>query len=82
MSSKSIHINDNLNTHFTAEGLQPASVFARVYQGLRGLVVRSELEKARAAYRTRQQRQAPRHQLLDDLPIEDKMRNGMYRWMD
>lgn len=82
MNSKSIHIDHNAESTFDSIALQPASIFGRIYKGLRSLLVRGELEKAQAGYRAKQQRQGSQQDVLRDFSIEDKLRYGMHRWMD
>jgi len=82
MNSKSIHIDQNIHSNFDATALQSASIVRKIYKGLSGLLFRSELEKSQARYQAKQQRQDPQHGSLKDLSMEDKLRHGMYRWMD
>jgi len=82
MNGKSIQIDQNANSHFNAIALQPASTIGKIYRTLSGLLFRSELEKAQARYQARHQRKGLQHNPLKDLPLEEKLRFGMYRWMD
>ena len=47
------------------------------------LFVRSELEKAQAGYRQKQQQQSPVQQdILSNMPVETKQALGMHRWIN
>jgi len=82
MNSKSIQIDQNIHSNFDATTLQSASIIHKFCKALSGLLFRSELGKAQARYQAKQQRQDLQHDSFNDFSMEDKLRHGMYRWMD
>jgi hypothetical protein len=79
MNYDSTHIDHNESTGTT---VPPVSVIADIVTKLRSWLQRSDLQKAQAHYRCKQQRQAHQPGVLENLPLRDKLRLGMHRWMD
>ncbi len=79
MNSKSMHIDHSTDPGGTESS---ASIFAILANLVNARFGRSGLEKAQDYYRCKQQRQQPRHDILDSLPLEAKLRLGMHRWID
>ena len=82
MNSKSIHIDYSSNPGITDTAAQSTSIITTLARQIRAWFIRSELEKAQAHYRCKQQRQQPRANILDSLPTEEKLHLGMYRSID
>ena len=82
MNTKSIH---SIHANYADLTVQPVSAITALYRKVSALFVRSELAKAQAGYRTKQQRQTTHRNpqnMVNSLPIEEKLRLGMYRWID
>jgi len=80
MNTKSIHIDHSSYADLAA---QPVSLIATFFKKVSSLFIRSELEKAQANYRLKQQQQSPQQQdILSSMPVETKLGLGMYRLMD
>ena len=85
MNSKAIHIEQYANTDIDQLVSRPASVITAICEKVSGFLVRSEQHRAQAEYRAKQQRQARIEAHQDaflGLSLEEKLRHGMYRWMD
>jgi hypothetical protein len=85
MTSKTIHIDHSTQANYADLTVQPISAITELYRKVSALFVRSELAKAQAGYRTKQQRQTTHRNpqnMVNSLPIEEKLRLGMYRWID
>jgi hypothetical protein len=85
MNTKSIHIDHSTHANYADLATQPVSIIAALYNKVSAFFVRSELEKAQAAYQVKQQRRSTHHNpqtIINSLPIEEKLRLGMYPWMD
>ena len=64
---------------------QPVSMLSKFASKISSYIFRSELERSQAKYRAKQQhndRKQVQRDIVNTLPIEDKLRLGMYRWMD
>ena len=85
MNSKSIRIEHNSQADFVEITSALVSTLSAICKKLAGLLIRTELEKAQESYRAKQQHQM-RQQITQDalqgLSIEEKMRHGMYRFMN
>ena len=78
-------INIEHGTHSTCADLttKPASWINTLYSKVVAVFVRSELERAQAGYRQKQQRQSPVQQdILSNMPVETRLGLGMYRCID
>ena len=86
MNSKAIHIDHNSNAQHCAEMTTgPLSVITPIGKKVASFFVRSELARAQGEYHRKQQRLSvhrSRQDILGSLPVEDKLRLGMYRWMN
>jgi hypothetical protein len=85
MNSNQLHANDIARDKIDSIASQQASSIGSVLQKIRGFFIRSELEKAQAHYACKRQRQQPgdyQRNIVDSLPVEDKLILGMYRSMD
>ena len=85
MTSKTIRIDHGTHTNCADLTDQPISFITTIYRKVSSLFARSELAKAQAGYRVKQQRQTThRHpqDIVSSLAVEDKLRFGMYRWID
>ena len=85
MTSKTIHIDHDTQTNYADLTVQPVSVITALYRKVSALFVRSELAKAQAGCRIKQQRQTTHRNpqdMINSLAVEDKLRLGLYRWID
>jgi hypothetical protein len=85
MNTKSIHIDHSTHANYADLATQPVSIIAALCNRISTFFVRSELEKAQAAYQVKQQRRSTHRNpqnMIDSLPVEEKLRLGMYHWMD
>jgi len=83
MNTKSIHIDHSTHSNYTDLATQPISLIVTLCKKASSLFIRSELEKAQANYRLKQQQQSPQQQdILSSMPVETKLGLGMYRLMD
>jgi hypothetical protein len=85
MTSKTIRIDHVTQANCADLTVQPVSAITALYRKISTLFVRSELAKAQAGYRTKQQRQTTHRipqDMINSLAVEDKLRLGMYRWID
>ena len=85
MTSKTIRIDHGNQANCVDLTVQPVSFISALYRRISALFVRSELAKAQAGYRTKQQRQTTHRMpqdMINSLAVEDKLRLGMYRWID
>jgi SUMO ligase MMS21 Smc5/6 complex component len=88
MNTESIHIESiqiEQGTHSNHADLttNPVSFISTLCEKVSTFFIRSELQKAQAGYQQKQQRQSSNQQdILGSMPLETKLGNGMYRWMD
>jgi len=85
MNTKSIHIDHSTHANYADLTSQPASIIAALCNKVSAFFVRSELAKARANYQIKQQRRSTHRNpqnMVNSLPLEEKLRLGMYHWMD
>ena len=83
MNSKTLQINSIADTQLDRLAGAPKSIVSVIIKRISGYLVRSEAEKARARYRAKHAAEASGNtDIVRDLPIEDKLRLGMYRFMD
>lgn len=82
MNSKSMHIDYSTNPGTIDAATHSTSIIAILANLINARFGRSELEKAQANYRCKQQRQQHQPDILGSLPIEEKLRLGMHRWID
>ena len=85
MNTKSIHIDHSTHANYADLTTQPVSIITALCNKVSALFVRSELAKAQAEYQIKQQRQSTHRNpqnMVNSLPVEGKLRLGMYRWMD
>jgi len=85
MNTESIHINHGTESNHTDLTVQPVSAITALYRKVSALFVRSELAKAQAGYRVKHQRQTTHRNpqdMVNSLAVEDKLRLGLYRWID
>jgi hypothetical protein len=64
---------------------QQVSFLTRVFRTASGFMVRTDIEKSQARYQRKLQQQAKSRlvsDVLNTLPVEEKLRLGMYRFMD
>ena len=80
MTTNTIQYGNTENTN--VEPQQPAW-FTAISKKIEGLLNRSQAEAAQAWFKVKRQRQAQSHQdIVNSLPLEEKLRLGMYRYMD
>jgi hypothetical protein len=85
MNTKSIYIDHSTHANYADLTTQPVSIIAALCNKVSAFFVRSELAKAQAEYQVKQQRQSThRHpqNMVNSLPVEEKLRLGMYHLMD
>lgn len=83
MNTKSIHIDHSNHSSYSDLAAQPVSLIATAFKKASSFFFRSELEKAQANYRLKQNQQSPQQQdILSSMPVETKLGLGMYRLMD
>lgn len=83
MNIDSIQIDRNTNQKASTQAVRLLASVATMIRRVRSWTGRGELEKARAHYRSKQQRQQQHRQdILDSLPLESKIGLGMHRWID
>ncbi len=64
---------------------QPISISGNIIGKILSLFARSELEKSQAQYRAKQlytDRMQVQQDIVNTFPLENKLRLGMYHWMD
>ena len=77
MNSKTLQYSSIVNQH--------SSIFTAIKQGISVLMQRQAMAQARARYRSRLQQEARKDlhcNILSDLPVEEKLRLGMYHCID
>ena len=85
MNTKSIHIDHSTHANYADLTTQPASIIAALCNKVPALFVRSGLAKAQAIYQGKQQRRSTHRNpqnMVNGLPVEEKLRLGMYHWMN
>lgn len=88
MTSKSIQLAGQANSEIDAPLSRHPSTFTAILQSIQdtfALLTRSELERSQAWHRTRRARaetmQSGRN-IVDSLPVEEKLRLGLYHLID
>jgi hypothetical protein len=85
MNTKSIHIAHSTHANYADLTTQPVSIIAALCNKVSAFFVRSELAKAQAEYQVKQQRQSTHRNpqnMVNSLPLEEKLRLGMYHLVD
>ena len=83
MNSKTLQINDIANTQLDRLASAPKSLVSIAINKISGYFVRSEAEKARARYRAKHAVESSNSSdIVRDLPVGEKLRLGMYHFMD
>ena len=85
MYSDSPHYQNHSAARVATPTLPRAGFFGAIVDRLTALLTRSAAERAQAYYRARrlhQERAGVGHEIVSSLPIEEKLRLGMYRFMD
>jgi len=85
MYSNSPHYQNHGDASVATPTLPRAGFFGAIVGRLTALLTRSAAERAQAYYRARrlhQERAGVDQEILRSLPIEEKLRLGMYRFMD
>jgi hypothetical protein len=85
MNSKTLRHRNAGNTKLEAFASQQISFFTTISRKVSAFIMRSETEKSRARYKMKrqQQAQAQLHQdIVNTLPVEEKLRLGMYHFMN
>ncbi len=77
MNSKTLQYSPIVDQH--------SSIFTAIKQIISALMQRQAMAQARARYRSRRQQEARKNlhrNILSDLPVEEKLRLGMYHFID
>ncbi len=77
MNSKTLQYSPIVNQH--------SSIFTAIKQRISAWIQRQAMAQARANYRSRLQQETRkdlRRNILSDLPVEEKLRLGMYPFID
>ena len=83
MNTKSIHIEHGTHSNHADRTTKAVSFIATLCKKASALFIRSELEKAQAGYRQKQQRESSTQQdIVSSMPLNTKLGLGMYRWID
>ena len=83
MNTESINIEHGTPSNCADLTTKPVSWIRTLYRRVVTVFVRSELEKAQAGYRQKQQHRSPVQQdILSDMPVETKQALGMHRWIN
>lgn len=85
MNTKSIRIEHDNQPDLEQLASGSVSIIATIRKQLSALLFRSELQKAQAGYRLKQQRQQRNQAATNSftgLSIDEKLRHGLYRYMD
>jgi hypothetical protein len=83
MNTKSIHIDHGTHLNHADLITKAVSLIAMLCKKVSALFIRSELEKAQAGYRQKQQRESSIQQdIVSSMPLKTKLELGMYRWID
>lgn len=83
MNTESIHIDHGTHANHADLTTKSVSLVSTLCKKVSTLFIRSELQKAQAGYRQKQQRQSSIQQdIVSSMPVETKLGLGMYRWMD
>ncbi len=85
MNSESLQYDNSVNSGIEMPVLQQPGFFTAIVKRAVALFARSEIEQSQAWYRKKRER-AVRHEIhqniVGTLPVEEKLRLGMYRFMD
>ena len=83
MNTKNIHIDHGTHSNHADLATKAVSFIATLCKKVSALFIRSELEKAQAGYRRKQQRESAIQQdIVSSMPLNTKLGLGMYRWID
>jgi hypothetical protein len=85
MNFENIRIEQDNQVDFEQVASQSVSIITAIRKQLSTFLFRSELQQAQASYRMKQQRQQREAALQNALPglsLEEKLRHGLYRYMD
>ncbi len=77
MNSKTLQYRPTVNHH--------SSIFIAIQQSISALIQRLAMAQARASYQSRRQQEARKdlhRNILSDLPVEEKLKLGMYHFID
>lgn len=85
MNSDSLQYDNSINSGIELPVLQQPGFFTAIVKKAAAMFARGEIEQSQAWYRMKRER-AVQHKLhqniVDTLPVEEKLRFGMYRFMD
>ena len=83
MNSKSLQYSNIADSKLEKLAATQTSFVTGVIAKISSFLTRSEIEKLQARYRAKQNALAESHQdVVRGLPVEEKLRLGMYRFMD
>ncbi len=83
MNSNSLQYSNITNPQQAELRSKQTSLLSGLIEKISNLLTRSEMDKARARYRAKiDVRNSSQQDVLRDLPVEHKLRLGMYRFMD
>ncbi len=85
MTSKPVQYSEIPATGFRKPESSIAAVLADLVRHVVAPFAATELEKSQARYRTRRERAANsgvHRNIVDSLPVEEKLRLGLYHFMD
>ena len=83
MNSKSLQNNDIVNSRLEKLATTQTSFITGIIRKVFDSLTRSEIEKAQASYKVKRKHetQAELQDIVRSLPIEEKLRLGMYHFM-
>ncbi|UCH38826.1 MAG: hypothetical protein JSU67_11720 [Gammaproteobacteria bacterium] len=85
MTSNTIQYGNSNNSNLENRALQQPGWFTNMIKRLDRLLVRAQVESAQARFKLRykhQQQAESRQDMVRSLPLEEKLRLGMYHFMD
>jgi hypothetical protein len=84
MNSKSLQNNDIVNSRLEKLATAQTSFITGIIRKVFDSLTRSEIEKTQASYKMKRKHetQAELQDIIHSLPIEEKLRLGMYHLMD
>lgn len=85
MTSNTIQYGNTENSNLENRALQQPAWFTSMIKRLDGLLTRTQIESAQARFKLKHKHQAQsesRQDMVRGLPLEEKLRLGMYHFMD
>ena len=85
MTSNTIQYGNTENSSLENRAMRQPAWFTNMIKRLDGLLTRTQIESAQARFKSKQKHQAQtesRQDMVRGLPLEEKLRLGMYHFMD